>query len=66
MDSYLTIREVCGLLKVQRDTVFRWIRSGKLKAFKLGGGRFWRVARTDFQRFVKSGQDSREPRRSET
>ena len=57
MDSFLTINEICGLLKVQRDTVLRWICSGRLKAFKPGGGRFWRVARVDFQRFIKGGPE---------
>jgi excisionase family DNA binding protein len=60
MDTYLTVNEICGLLKVERSTVVRWILGGRLKAFKLGGGRFWRVAGADFQRFVKGGADFRE------
>lgn len=53
MDTFLTVNEICGLLKVERDTVVRWIESGQLRAFKPGGGRFWRIRRADFQRFVK-------------
>jgi len=59
MDTYLTVNEICGLLKVERGTVIRWIGAGRLRAFKPGGGRLWRVARPDFQRFVKGGPDFR-------
>ena len=52
-DGFLTVDEICRLLKVERHTVAGWIESGKLRAFKPGGGRFWRVTRADFQRFIK-------------
>lgn len=60
MDEFLTVNEICSLLKVERDTVARWIGSGQLRAFKPGHGRFWRVRRQDFQRFVKGGADFRD------
>lgn len=60
MDAFLTVNDICSLLKVERDTVARWITSGRLPAFKPGNGRFWRVRRRDFQRFVKGGADFRE------
>lgn len=60
MDDFLTVKEIGSLLKVERDTVARWITSGRLRAFKPGNGRFWRVRRQDFQRFVKGGADFRE------
>jgi len=60
MNEFLTVADVCGLLTVSRGTVIRWIVTGRLKAFKPGGGRFWRVAGADFQRFVKGGPDFRE------
>ena len=56
MDKYLTVEDIEASLKVKRGTVIRWIRSGRLRAFKPGGGRFWRVARPDFQRFLKAGR----------
>ncbi|MBE3126329.1 MAG: helix-turn-helix domain-containing protein [Acidobacteria bacterium] len=55
LDSFLTVEEICSLLKVERHTVARWISSGQLPAFKPGGGRFWRVRRQDFQKFIKGG-----------
>ena len=60
METYLTVAEICGLLKVERCSVIRWIRSGKLRGFKLAGGRLWRVSRSDFQRFLKGGPDFQE------
>jgi len=35
-DEYYTIDEVAKTLKVAYLTVYRWIRSGKLKALKAG------------------------------
>lgn len=60
MDTFLTVNEIAERLKVERRTVIRWIVSGKLRAFKPGGGRFWRVTRADFQRFIKGGTHFRE------
>jgi excisionase family DNA binding protein len=51
-DNYLTIKEICGLLKVSRGTVIRWISSGRLKGFKIGRG--IRVKSQDFGRFFEA------------
>lgn len=59
MDKFLTVGEIADILKVERHTVIRWIVSGRLRAFKPGGGRVWRVARNDFQRFIKGGPEFR-------
>jgi len=53
MDKFLTVKDVCDLLKVTRGTVIRWIRTGELRAFKLGSGRSWRIRKIDFQKFIK-------------
>ena len=37
MNTYLTPLEVAQILKVSRITVYRWIKSGDLKAKKIGG-----------------------------
>lgn len=60
MDTFLTVNEISGLLKVERGTVIRWILGGRLRAFKPGDGRLWRIARADFQQFIKGGPDFRE------
>lgn len=41
-----TTREVAELLKVDSETVREYIRSNRLKAFKLQGGG-WRIKRED-------------------
>jgi excisionase family DNA binding protein len=37
LDEFLTIAEVAERLKVDERTVRRWIKSGQLKAHKIGG-----------------------------
>jgi excisionase family DNA binding protein len=52
-NEFFTVSEVADLLKVERRTVIRWICAGRLKAFKPGGGRFWRVHQRDLKKFIK-------------
>jgi excisionase family DNA binding protein len=57
MDKFLSVYEICGILKVKRGTVIRWIRAGRLRAFKVRGGRLWRIREWDLREFVKGGPD---------
>ena len=50
---FFTIGDICDELRVSRKTVLSWISAGNLKAFKLGGGRLWRIRERDLKRFVK-------------
>ena len=59
MDKFLTVKEICDILKVTRGTVIRWIRIGKLRAIKLGGGRLWRVRESELKRFMRQGHESK-------
>lgn len=34
----LTVKEVAGLLRVDRNTVYRWLHNGKLSKISLFGG----------------------------
>jgi len=38
MSALMTAREVADLLGVSPETVLRWVRQGKLPAFRLPGG----------------------------
>lgn len=38
-DRLLTVQEVADRLRVNRETVRRWLRSGQLRGIKLGGDR---------------------------
>ena len=57
MDKFLMVKEICGMLKVKRGTVIRWIQAGRLRAFKVGGGRLWRIRERDLRDFTKGGPD---------
>lgn len=48
----LNIDEVCTLLKCTRRTVYTYLKTGRLKAFKLGGQ--WRVTKADLQAFIEA------------
>ena len=50
-DEYYSIDEVAKLLKVAYLTVYRWIRSGKLKAVK--AGKQYRIEQRDLNKFIK-------------
>lgn len=51
-ERWLTIREVCTLLGVNERTVRRWILSGELVAVDLGRKAGYRIAASDFDRFI--------------
>lgn len=37
MNSLLTANELSGLLKISKDTVYRWVHEGYLPHLKIGG-----------------------------
>lgn len=49
-EQYYTIEEVAKMLKVAYLTVYRWIQSGKLVAYK--AGKQYRIKREDLDRFI--------------
>jgi excisionase family DNA binding protein len=57
MKKFLTVQEVQDLLEVSRGTIIAWIRSGRLRAFKVGGGRLWRIREADLKRFIRGDSD---------
>ncbi len=50
-ESFLSVDEVAQILKMDIETVRKWIRQKKLKAYKFG--RDYRIRRDDFDQFVK-------------
>lgn len=50
-EQYYTIEEVAKMLKVAYLTVYRWIQSGRLAAYK--AGRQYRVKDRDLSSFIK-------------
>jgi putative molybdopterin biosynthesis protein len=51
-EQYYTVIEVAESLKVAYLTVYRWIQSAKLPAYK--AGKQYRIKNTDLDCFVKS------------
>ncbi len=54
VDQMLTIQQVTDRLQIADETVYRYIRQGKLKAVRVGG--LWRVRESDLERFLQGGQ----------
>jgi len=48
--TFLTLQEVSALLRVSTQTVRRWIKAGKLPAYKVG--RVWRIKDVDLDRWL--------------
>ena len=57
-EKYYTIDEVAKMLKVAYLTVYRWIQSGKLVAFK--AGKQYRVKKEDLDSFITSYKNIKE------
>ena len=55
-DHFLSLPEVQSVLRIKsRKTILKYIKSGKLPAYKLGGTR-WRITPTDIESFLKNQQ----------
>lgn len=52
MKELLTVKETAHLLKLKETTILRWLKSGKLKGFKLSR-RAWRVREEDLKGLLK-------------
>jgi len=50
MNEYLTVSEVMKILKVSRTAVNNWMKSGKLKYYKVG--RLVRIKEEDLGKFI--------------
>lgn len=49
-EQYYSIEEVAKTLKVAYLTVYRWIKSGKLRSFK--AGKQYRISKEDLTTFI--------------
>ena len=50
--AFMTVYEIADLLRVEPLTIYRYIRSKKLTAYKLG--KDYRVQQKDFETFLKN------------
>ncbi len=53
MEEYYTVDEVAKVLKVTRQTVYDWMRSGRLEYVIVGDRR--RISQSALQAFIKKG-----------
>lgn len=53
-EQYYTIKEVAEILKVAYLTVYRWVKDGKIDAYKLG--KEYRIKKVDLDNFVESSK----------
>ncbi len=54
MKAYLNASEIAKLLKVDRATVTRWAKQGKLKdAVRVGDNHQWRIPIAAYEELVK-------------
>lgn len=53
-ENLLTINEITTILKVSKLTIYRYIKSGKLPAYKVG--RDYRVKQEDFDKLLENGK----------
>lgn len=53
----LTVSEVAAMLRVNLDTVRRWIRKGQLRARRFGGRAGYRINPAEVRRFMAGKKD---------
>lgn len=54
--EFYNVKDVAQILSVDEETIRRWIRSGKLKAEKLGGRIGYRVNKEELNQFLDANK----------
>lgn len=54
-ETYYSLKEVSKILKVAYLTVYRWVRAGQLKAYRVQ--KQYRINKTDLDAFMQSYKD---------
>ena len=50
--DFFTLPEVAEKLSLSRQTIYRYVKSGELAAYKFGGGQ-WRIRGEELERFIE-------------
>lgn len=48
----MTIKEACAMLQVTRHTLYKYVKSGQIRATRLGGHRLFRVDPVSIREFL--------------
>lgn len=51
MNEILTVKQIARKLQVDPETVYRWLRNGKLTGYR--ANRLWRIAEHDLMSFLE-------------
>jgi excisionase family DNA binding protein len=60
MDEWMTTEEVAALLKVNPESVRRWLRTGEMIGSQLGNRSGWRISRDEVARFMREREHAPE------
>lgn len=52
-ERFWTVAEIAAMLRVNSQTIRRYLQAGKLTGVKLQGG-IWRISDADLQKFIES------------
>ena len=55
MNGILTVRQIAEKLQVNTETVYRWLRNGKLTGYR--ANRLWRIGQSDLEAFLRQKQE---------
>lgn len=56
MEKIYNLVQVAEYLQASRITLYNYIKTGKLKAFKVGGN--WRVTESDLEAFINANRNT--------
>lgn len=56
MDKLLTLKETARILRVSERTIMRYLKSGRLRASRLGQ---WRIKESDLEKFLDKNSNKK-------
>jgi excisionase family DNA binding protein len=62
IEKLYTLDEVADMCRVNKHTVYKWVRCKSLKALKMG--RHWRVKESDLQSYIDGLKAEREEKKA--
>ena len=54
LDDFLTTQEVAQQLRVHKTTIYKWVKEGRLRAYKISYG-ILRIHPDDLAKFIATG-----------
>jgi len=57
-DTFYTVEDVAKMLTVHPETVRNWIKSGQLRAIKLGGPAGYRISPAAYEQFLREREEA--------